>query len=181
MKHVPWLVLSVLMVVSAGGCQPVVRDESSPFYTMPVGTLIVVNEDLPVPEGTARVIIQKGQLLPYAAYNRYYPHCRFELSDLAVRGQRIRAGEFRVEKAVREIDYFARLGVPRFVRVSLGAGDDGSSLIMETVKMQLHAPTQPEVRRMICGGAMDFPAYADPPSIREIRDTLGDLVSVKLP
>lgn len=181
MKRMPWFILAVLMVASVGGCQPVVRDESSPFYTMPAGTLIIVNEDLPVPEGTARVVVQKGQVLSYAAYNRYYPHCRFELSDLAVRGQRIRAGEFRVEKAVREIDYFARRDVPRFVRVSRGAGDDGASLIMETVKMRLHSPTQPEVRWLICGGAMDFPAYADPPSIREIRETLGDLVSVKLP
>lgn len=174
-----YLPLPALLLLPA--CFAVVQDESSPFYMAPPGSVVVLHQDLEVPPGTASVYIQRGRVTSRAAYNRYYPHCRFEVRDVSEQPQIIHAGQFRVEKATRETDFFAGTGITHYARLGMGQGSDGASLEMEVVKMRLHSAAQPEVLRFVCGGVMDFPFYVKPPSIQEIRGTLGGLVSLELP
>lgn len=169
----------VLLLLPA--CHAVMQDETSPFFMVPPGSVVVLHQDLEVPPGRASVYIQRGRTTSYAAYNRYYPHCRFEVRDVSEQPQLIRAGRFRVEKVTRETDYFAESGVMQYARLSIGQDSDGASLEMEVVKMRLHSATQPEVLRLVCGGVMDFPFNVRPPSVQEIRGTLGGLVSLTLP
>ncbi len=174
-----YLLFPTLLLLAA--CHAVVQDETSPFFTPPPGSVVVLHQDLEVPPGTASVYIQRGRITSRAAYNRYYPHCRFEVRDVSEQPQRIRAGQFRIEKATRETDYFAQNGFMQYARLGVGRDSDGTSLEMEVVKMRLRSATQPEVLRLVCGGVMDFPFNVKPPSIQEIRGTLGGLVSLKLP
>lgn len=174
-----YLFLPALLFLPA--CHAVVQDETSPFFMVPPGSVVVLHQDLEVPPGRASVYIQRGRTALYAAYNRYYPHCRFEVWDISEQPQLIRAGRFLVEKVTRETDYFAESGVLQYARLSVGQGSDGTNLEMEVVKMRLHSATQPEVLRLVCGGEMDFPFNVKPPSVQEIRGTLGGLVSLKLP
>lgn len=177
--YLRYLTLPALLLLSA--CFAVVQDESSPFFMAPPGSVVVLHQDLEVPPGTASVYIQRGRITSRAAYNRYYPHCRFEVRDVSEQPQIIRAGQFRVEKTTRETDFFAEAGIVRYARLGLGQDSDGASLEMEVVKMRLRSATQPEVLRFVCGGVMDFPFNVKPPSIQEIRGTLGEFVSLELP
>lgn len=166
------------------GCRMVVQDEASPFSLVPVGARLVLHRDVEVPPGWAQVEVQRGRVVPPRAYNRYYPHCRFEVRDISPEPQVIRAGEFRVASVSRETDYFADAatgGPVRSVSIRGGLFGDGASMQMQVVKMRLDSSDQPEVQRLVCGGALDDPVEAVPPSVQEIRGALGGVASLEFP
>jgi len=46
--------------------------------------------------------------------------------------------------------------------------------------MGLTSPKQPQVIRLTCGGAEDHPANAEPPTYKEMKETLGTIMSLAL-
>jgi hypothetical protein len=57
---------------------------------------------------------------------------------------------------------------------------DGPSSETAVVQMWLHSDRQPQIRKLVCGGAEENPAIAKAPSIDQIRTSLGEIATLQL-
>jgi len=57
-------------------------------------------------------------------------------------------------------------------------GDDGASQMFEGYHFWLQSQKQPQVLRMSCYGVFEEPGWLRPPTLLEIRATLGDIASI---
>lgn len=188
-------VLTALLLTACQGTVP--RDEASPWYHPSAGTTVTVHRAIDIPPGRARTFLQNGQIVAYTARNLYYPNCEFEVLTVDETVRRILPGEFRVQRVLIRQDQVAGggpvrladagrhlgigLGIGPWGGMGLAADDDGPSYIMYVVEMRLRSPEQPDVFRLVCRGGEDDPADAIPPSIREMRQALGDYATLTLP
>ena len=60
-------------------------------------------------------------------------------------------------------------------------GGNGETRLMYFYFMGLHAEKQTNVTYLVCGGALEDPAFADYPTIQEIRAAMGDYATLILP
>lgn len=188
-------VLATLLLAACQGTLP--RDESSPWYHPPAGTTVTVHRAIDIPPGRARAFLQNGRIVAYTARNLYYPNCEFEVLTVDETVRRILPGEFRVQRVRIRQDQVAGggpvrladagrhlgigLGIGPWGGMGLAADDDGPGYIMYVVEMRLRSPEQPDVFRLVCRGGEDDPADAIPPSIRDMRQALGDYATLSLP
>lgn len=174
----------VLLAVSLallGACQTqVAPSEDSPYYAVPVGSRLVLNRPLTIPPGGASVYIQRGQIVPYNTRDAYYPHCRFELSTIGPGPQTVEPDEFVVHKVRQEITVSRAFTRPGLL-LAQGGGDDGDgpdSKLYSRI-LYLRSAKQPEVLRVECMRWHDL-AFSRHLTIREIRNTLSDLFTLRL-
>lgn len=178
--------------------------EESPYSVIPAGAQLTLHRDLTIPAGWARLYIQGGGPRPYSDVNPYHPHCRLEVERVREVPQTVKADVFRVEKVVyEELPWpagggsFLPASVPRAgligavgieAREDLGRGAyiagsfgvaDGSSPWTYATHFRLRSERQPEVRRLTCQHWND-PTLAVHLTIRQIRETLGDLFTLEI-
>ena len=108
--------------------------------------------------------------------------------DISDQPQAVHADRFNIEKVYGTLDQI--VSRERIFLASAGAtiiaGDgggngNGESKQMYLYFMGLNAEKQPNVTYLVCGGALDDPAFAEYPTIQEIRSPLGDYATVILP
>ena len=174
--------LIVLVVLLVSACQqPVVRDEDSPRYRVAVGSHIVLNRALTIPKRRARVFIQDGTVTTLWKMDIYRPFCNFEVYTLSEGNSRIEPDSF-VVTGVREDDEQVVDGgdghrlVPRFA----GADGHAITLIIRFVRHSIRSDSQPDVIYFTCYGGFAEPFDVAYPTIREMRKTLGELVTIEL-
>lgn len=173
-----------LMLAALAACSTGYRgNESSPFYTVPVGSRIVLNRPLTIPSDQLGVLFQNGK--PVTRVTTYYPHCKLELRDLAGSERTVAPGEFVVTRVSRLWGHSVGAGTIQLadatrVRHLLANNDkDGGPSIRAFVTfMDLGSDQQPEVSRLSCG-VWGYPREDQHVSIEEIRRALGDVVTVR--
>lgn len=162
-----------------GACQTYAPSEDSPYYAVPVGSRLVLNRALTIPPDRASVYIQRGQIVPFTTLDDYDPHCRFELSTVGPRPQRVEPDEFVVHQVRQEINVsraFARPGL----LLALGGDDrDRPDSKLHSRILYLRSAKQPDVLRIACMRWHGV-AFSRHLSIREIRDTLSELFTLEL-
>jgi hypothetical protein len=185
MKSGFWLSAIGLILAGCGKLITIEPDPDNRFYTLPVGTLVKVNEELTVPAGWARVFLQRGETVSYGDVDRYHPSCDFELHTVDETPQSIKPGSFtvidvrpRTEEVVR---YRPVQYASRWLLAYGGGGSGGQYMIMHTVRMTLESEEQPGMYMLTCRGALDDPPSALEVSINEMRVALGDKASIVLP
>jgi hypothetical protein len=119
------------------------------------------------------------------AFDSFWPNCNFEVGRLDQENSQIiepdrftvRRSQFLTEEVVQRAEavHLASL------RLADGQDSGGHSMIYEGWHLWLESPDQPDVRRLTCRGVFADPHRADPPSIAEIRDALGDIATLLLP
>lgn len=172
----------LLLVVAAGllsACQQMpVQDEASQYSRISPGSRIVLNKDLTVPAGHARVFIQNGAVSDKSQLDRYNPHCNFEIQSVSDGTRQILAGTFLVTAVSTGEELVVQTASP-YYRVSFNPGlDRPLSMIAPFVHHRLHSDTQPEVMRLTCHGGFAQPWWARYPSVSEIRKALGNVATV---
>jgi hypothetical protein len=164
-----------------GACQTTVApSEDSPYYAVPVGSRLVLNRALTIPPERASVYIQRGQIVPFTTLDDYDPHCRFELLTVRPRPQTVEPDEFVVHKVRQEIVVSRAFTRPGLL-LALGGDDDGDgpdSKLYSRI-LNLRSAKQPEVLRIACMRWHRL-AFSRHLTIREIRDTLSELFTLKL-
>lgn len=172
-------VLLAVSIALLGACQThVAPSEDSPYYAVPVGSRLVLNRPLTIPPNGASVYIQYGQIVSFNTRDAYYPHCRFELSTLGPGPQTVEPDEFVVHKVRQEIIVSRAFTRPGLL-LAQGGGDDGPDSKMYSRILYLRSATQPEVLRIACMRWHDL-AFSHHLTIREIRNTLSDLFTLRL-
>lgn len=155
----------------------------SPHARVPVGSTLTLNQDLPIPSGHARVFMQDGRVIPKSAVNIYYPHCNFEVSTVSDGSARILADRFLVTGTRQGFVEVVRAPASSVQVAAVGlvmAGEDsgGPPPMSRLVHYRLHAERQPDVRGLTCHGGMAEEWEAEYPTLDEMRQVLGGLVSL---
>lgn len=186
------LAAAAVAVSLAAACQTAARyqgDESSPYFAVPAGSRLVLNQPLSFQPGQVSVHVQNGQVIPITAVQKYDPFCKFELYGRPEAARTVAPGDMTVTRTRqhRQDGTFSRLQGVQLAGVSLrvlaqagGEPDGGPPLWSFLTHMDLRSATQPDVFRLTCL-RWAYPGMAEHVTIEEIRRTLAPLFTLRLP
>ncbi len=176
-------VLMFLLFVAA--CQTDYNgNEASPYYQVPAGSRVILNQSLTVRPDQTGVLLQEGKVVPPGQLRTYDPHCKLELRTLAARERAIAPDEFVVTRAARGQEHSVDTGARRYAALAVGrlmsVTDDNTPSIRAFVdRMYLGSDKQPDVFRLSCG-RWGYPGYDTYLSINDMRRALGNIVALRL-
>lgn len=166
--------ISVLLV----SCNsPIIKDESSPFYAVEVGSSMILNQPLIMPPNRASILLQYGKVVPSNNVNIYYANCSFEINTLSESSVTIHPDTFLI---YRVIDETISVSLQPNMYASLGMlADGGGSDFNYTTTMYLESKQQPDVLRLAC---MHWESTEDNNylTIEQMRQALGDIITIEL-
>ncbi len=172
------LLSSFFLLVS---CVHNVKNVNSPFYQPPVNSRFQIHQPITIPADRASVFIQEGKTRG-GSFNHFIPHCRLEVRHVGEKPQVVQPGKFTVTKVHRELPPVVALKPVHYADSGASSGDSGVSMdLIYVIYMRLSSEEQPNVLNITCGGSTDDPSAVAPPSIEDIRKTLGSLASLQLP
>ncbi|MES9968420.1 MAG: hypothetical protein ABW092_00185 [Candidatus Thiodiazotropha sp.] len=173
-----WIML--LLPLSACTQSYMVSDDLAyPYNLPPIGSKVVLMEQVAIEPGTTRTFLQRGRPMSIGDFDRYRSNCNFEVDKLSDRVQLIEPDTFVVKKVQRLTAEVVRNpdNQPRFFAVEI---DRGSPIVTHGYHLWLSSEQQPDVMRITCRGAFDDLSRAEPPSIDEIREALGEIAELVL-
>ena len=188
----PAAFFGILLTVSVlSACAIDVKDRGKSWYYPGLGASVVLHEPVTFEPGTASVFFQHGESLGNN-HNYFEPYCRLVIRDISDAPYQVAPDTFRITRSNHYMDMFTSIPVrlaaarvaPEGLAVSdarplLVAGSDAPSDVTETIQMALSSPRQPNVIRLECGGARDHPADAVAPTLAEMKEALGDIMSFR--
>ena len=142
-------------------------------------TSFALHQDVRIPPRQAHTAFQRGAREPGAG--EFAPHCELEVRQVLEEAQTVHADVFDIT-GVRGFTHYVKRPARR-IRLAAADGfqlasDDSGEWIMQAYHFTLHSDEQPDVMRLICGGAYDYPYYARYPDIEDMRLALGDAGSI---
>jgi hypothetical protein len=103
---------------------------------------------------------------------------------ISEQAQPVQADRFTIDKVFGTLDQVVSSDPVRVAAVGAIAGGggngNGESRLMYTYFMALHSDQQPHVTYLVCGGAFEEPAFADYPTLQDIRTAMGDYATLTL-
>ena len=163
------LFLGLLMLAA---CQTRDYPITSPFYLIPLGSHLVLHQDITIPANRARALIQNGHILERRDIDQYYPFCEFEILTLKDTDQVIKADTFTIHKLDKRMETSSQ----PIRYASLVSDRFESRLIAYNTQYYLHSDRQPDVYRLMClywtDNSMDNHLTHD-----QIQQALGKLFS----
>lgn len=195
----PACLSAALLVLGLAGCwMPRVTDPASPYYDLPVGSTLTLRQDVEIPLGRARTVLQGGRAGAAASLQRYDAYCELEVEAVSVQQpQVVRADVFTITDVIRQQDLGAADRTVRLAALgggsALGVGgrgfgfglqiggrdQGGGQLVLNVLHLRLASAAQPQVRELRCSTGWTDPASARYPSLVELRRTLGELASIE--
>jgi hypothetical protein len=173
-----------------------VTDPKSPYFMPLPGSKVIVHQRLEVPPGSTRVFFQYGKLIPQRSIFEYDTNCELEINKLADTVRYIEPGTYTVTRTRRQNESIIQnqhLNQPVQLAslnslvlsstvVTVGMTDDGgSSMEFEIIRMRLQGEENALLRELACRGALADPSDMQMPTIDEMRQALGDYVSIETP
>ncbi|MCU7886050.1 MAG: hypothetical protein KZQ82_17815 [Candidatus Thiodiazotropha sp. (ex Lucinoma annulata)] len=174
-----WVLLMLLLT----GCSQsylVSSDLDYPYNLPPVGSQLMLKRSVTIQPGTTRTFLQQGTSMALSEFDRYVANCNFEISNLADSPQKIETDTFVIKKVQRVMEQVVYQQILGGGNITVSYEDYGSSLITLGYHLWLDSARQPDVMRLTCRGAFNDRWGADPPSIREVREALGDFAELIL-
>ena len=163
-----------------------VKTETSPYYTAPIGSQLVLNQTLKIPAHYASVYIQGGEIMTYGKVDHYYPNCELELSTVSEKPQQVVPDSFTIYKVVQDNQTVSQgpvkvagLGLLMLASGGGGGGDGGSDLDEYSTIMYIRSDLQPEVLSLNCQHWEDQTDTGHL-SIQQVKTTLGNIFDLRL-
>jgi hypothetical protein len=162
------------------GCQTsaLVQQDAGSAYIALQQAEVVLERDIRVPAGQARVFVQGGEAISKGGlsgtFDSYRPHCAFEIGSVDHDGYLIRAGVFRITRVESSIVPVVS-AAPVVVAWSGGFVGGGSQAYYDGYHFWLTSDADPSVRRMTCYGVYAEPYDLYPPTLGEINAALGNV------
>lgn len=181
MKRFTVVVLTLFL--AACSQRYMVSDDLAYAYNLPpVGSTLVLKRPVEIPAGEARIFLQNGATMKKSEFDRYKPSCNFEVRKLADRPRNIEPDSFLVTQVQRLTEQVVDRSEPTtgFIKVGMDEGQ-GNPMVVRGYHLWLGSDKQPGVMRMTCLGVFDDLSRADPPSLDEVRQSLGDYAELMLP
>jgi len=170
----------LFLAACQGGGSLAVRDATGvDRFTRFQGASLVLNHDLSIAAGKARVFLQNGEVS--GGFDSYRTHCAFEIDSVRHDGKTIQAGTFTISRVQGSIQPVVTRGLLQVASLQLFAGLDGagSQSFYEGYHFWLTSVDQPEVRRLSCFGVYAEPQDLYPPTVEEIRQALGSIAVIQ--
>ncbi len=175
------LAMAALAALAITACdnRQLVKDQDSPFYSIPVGSRFTLNRELTIQPDHTSVFLQNGDPAADSNVDFYKPHCIFELFSISNKARVVRPDTFVVTKIVDQSEDVAT-SWPTFAALGMGIvfGDGPVHLTFSTT-MYLESRIQPDVYRLTCQ-RWDWPNIGEYLSINEMRQALGDYFTLIL-
>lgn len=184
-----------LLVIAAAavlaGCNTTPRylgNENSPFYVVPAGSHVTVNQALTVAPEQAGVFIQNGEARRNGDVRFYDPYCRLELITLSNAARTVAPDDMVVRRSAQHTlrGTSAMAGGTQYASASIllaadnNDRDSGPTIQTFATRMELRSEKQPDVFRLTCA-KLGYRGEDHHVTITEMRRTLGDLVTLRLP
>ncbi len=172
----------VLMLSIAGCSSNTTKDENSPFYSVPEGSALLLNQSLTIEGDQVATYVQDGKVMTEFEVDKFRPNCKFELYTISELQRTVAADSFVITKVVDEIETSLLKSWP------LLAARDGFSVVGMLDKsymfnyatlMYLHSERQKDVYRMTCQHWEDVidDRYL---SISQMRQAMGEVFSLQI-
>lgn len=174
--------------VALVGCNTAARyagDENSPYYVIPPGSHVALNQALTVAPDEAGVFIQNGEAKRRGQVAFYDPYCRLELKTVRGAPRQVAPDDMLVRKSTQLVlRTYSQLSGVQYASLLLAASpgdrDDANGLQTFATLMILDSQKQPEVDRLTCARVWYRGEGIYYPSIAEIRRTLGNVATLRL-
>ena len=165
---------------------------SSPFFIIPAGSQIEVNQQLTIPSNSGRVYLQYGKVVSAKEKDRYQPHCWFLSWKVLETPQVIKPDTFTVVSTQKQEDLVQRdlrlklaSNSPRAsagIGITIGgtmdplAGD--APLATEYItQIHIHSDGQPDIRMLECNH-WDDPSSGEHLTVEQMQAALGQLATI---
>ncbi len=135
-----------------------VKDEASPFYSVAVGSTLMLNREISIAGDQVAVYVQNGEVLREADINKYQPNCKFEIYTIDEKPRSVQAGSFEIIKVEDNIESSSiqqgtqLASLDHVIAGKLNALGmlDRSEVFNYATMMYLRSDKQPDVFRMTC-------------------------------
>ena len=168
------ILIAILLLLVA--CQALDYEGHSSLYGIPNGTVITLNQDLTIPPDQAGVYIQGNRI---GDRYQYDATCRLETNSVTSMPRTVKADEFVVYKVGRETQIFS--GIVPGTRYASLVLMEGPHLLLYSTYIYLRSEQQPDVLRLVCGHLQDSALNPRHLTVEEIRTTLGEVMTMRLP
>lgn len=170
--------LAILLTVLLAGCSNFM---GRPDNSQDTGYQVVLHKPLTIVPEVSRVFLQAGESFPQYGLNEYEPHCSFEVRQvLPQQTQTIEPDTFKVTRVqyLREEVVWLRPVQVASLQLADAGIDSSPSDIFEGYHLWLYSENQPDVLRMTCRYILTEPYNSRPPTLAEMRFSLGELATL---
>lgn len=178
---IAWACLAALTGCETSSYQ---GDENSPYYVVPNGTRIALNQSLTIPPETASTYIQYGKTMGDVEVRHYYPFCKFELYHRSEAERTVAPDSMVVTKveSTESQDKSVSTGRIRLASATpdmpnLGGVDP---IWLFTTRIYLRADKDPDIYRLTCA-RLGYYGRDTFVTIAELRRTLAPLFTLTTP
>jgi len=159
-------------------CQP--AGSRKGFYTSPllVGDEVEVLQVITIPKGLARIYLQHGKTMSYGSTDQYAPFCYFLLRDPLPAEQQIKPGVLVVDSVWLDETSVNSEWPVKVAAAGLALGSSRSAMAYQfyiSLRSQQQAPVT-----LVCSGAFESAAEAQPIRLPQVREALGDYAEVRV-
>ena len=175
--------LSVLAMTLLVGCSVNdAKDEDSTFYAVPVGSTLVLNQQVNIRGDQVAVYVQNGELMQYKEVDFYLPNCKFEIYTMSEQARTVSQDRFEIIKVVDDIESSAIQKSTRLAAlddaITFGMLDKSYVFNYATL-MYLRSEQQKDVYRMTCQHWEDVMDDRHL-SVTQMRQAMGDIFTLEI-
>ena len=176
--------LLALLALTLSACQSTAPlPVTSPYYLIPVGSRLVLNQPIEIAPTSATVRLQFGKIVSRFNSQDFEPLCVFESRIVGERAQIIEPDSFEIIRVRRDYNTLSAQAEPRARLIRAFADDGGGSRQYYKTELFLHSAKQPQILAMTCQHAWEPGSSAldlRPLTIDEIRQALGGYFTLQL-
>ena len=181
------LACCVLMVSISACAVEHIKDESSVYYAVPVGSMLTLHQSVTIEGDRVAVYVQDGELKPYNKIYKGRPHCKFEVYKISEQPRTVLPDVFEITRVVDELEVTSMqrseqlalldemtVGNPLMVSMLMF-----TEVVSYATTMALSSDKQKDVYRLTCQYWGDEVAgkYL---SIADMRQAMGDIFSLEI-
>ena len=180
------LLLIALLTLTLAACQTDAKlPVSSPYFQIPVGSRLVLNQPIEIPPTYATVRLQFGKIVSRFHTQDFEPVCVFESNLVGEAAQRIEPDSFEIIRVrIGSSTLSAQVAPqPGLIKVFSWRDGGGSSRQYYKTELFLRSAKQPQILAMTCQHAGEE-GYAltelNPLTVAEIQQALGAYFTLQL-
>jgi len=174
----------LLLLGALAACSSRPYPVSSPYYTIPAGSKLVLKQALTIPANTGRVYIQYGKVVSPKLKDDFYANCWFLSWNVRDTAQVIEPDSFLITRSDQLEGIVSRTPDWQFAMRDVSyvlnhSNDGGPMALVYSTEMYIHSDKQPDIRRFVCSHWED-PIGARHLTVAEMQKALGDIAEIQL-
>ncbi|MCW9046820.1 MAG: hypothetical protein OQK46_01970 [Gammaproteobacteria bacterium] len=175
MKYINLAILFLLTITSCSN--EVIKDEDSYLYSVPPGSTLTLNQNITIRANLGRTFFQNGEVIVESSLNIYYPHCSLTVNTILDKDRVISPTTFSIHKVIDDEEYAQ--GYIQFASNDISVSSRGPLITGLVTYYFLSSSMEPDVRTLEC---IQWDSLYENRhlSIREIRRSLGDILTLKI-